>query len=579
MSLLNKISILMLFFVAGCSTTGQLASKPKITSDYTIKMGGELTQLQQGLIIKHVELHFDVFPENKKISGKTIYTIETLKPITKMSLDLDAVFNIQEITFNQKQLPVESYQNPNGELVIELPQEVMGQFNLTVVYEGTPYVAKRPPWEGGFVWSKTEGGEDWVATVVWGGGCDLFWPCIDNPQVEPERADIYITVDKNLVAASNGLLQSVTELNERKTYHWRTLNSINNYAISFNIGPFELITDTFESIYGNSFDLVYYHLPRNDNKAQQLFDEIPVMLNFYERMIGPYPFANEKVGVVDSPHLGMEHQTINAYGNNYKKDGYGFDFILYHEFSHEYFGNQLTNENYDDLWLHEGFGSYMQPLFAQYSSGERAFQSYLHSHRKNLKNQFPLVSDKVLNNDQVYKSEIGPASDVYSKGALVVHTLRELIGDPAFFSVTSEVVYGTSDPKPGKFQPRFSTTKEFIQIVNKITGKDYQWFFDVYLYQAELPILEQKREQAKLILNWKAPNDFTFPMPLEVSINGEVITLDMASPQELAITPKDVVIIDPMSKILRQEKAIDAYQVYKEQAYKEEQLKKENKND
>lgn len=567
MIFLRKLNILVLLMVTGCSTTGQLTSQ-KTTSDYTFKMGGVLATLQQGLIIKHVELHFDVFPENKAITGKTKYTIETLKPITKMSLDLDVVFDIKEITFNQQSLPIENYHNPNGELVIELPKEVKGAFNLEITYEGKPYVAKRPPWEGGFVWSKTESGQDWIATVVWGGGCDLFWPCIDNPLVEPEKVDIYVTVDKDLVAASNGLLQSVTEANERKTYHWRTVNSINNYAISFNIGPFELITDTFESVYGNEFDLVYYHLPRDDDKAQQLFDEIPDMLNFYERVIGPYPFSNEKVGVVESPHLGMEHQTINAYGNNYKKDGYGFDFVLNHEFSHEYFGNQLTNDNYDDLWLHEGFGSYMQPLFAQHSIGERAIQSYLQTHRENLINKFPLVSDKILNNDEVYKSEIGPASDVYSKGALVVHTLRELIGDPAFFSVISEVVYGTSDPKPGMFKPRFSNTNEFIQIVNKTTGMNYQWFFDVYLYQAELPVLLQKREPSKLILSWKTPEDLTFPMPLEVSINGSLKTLVMQSEEVIQVQPKDVVIIDPMSKILRYEKAIDDFQAYKEEQNK-----------
>jgi len=403
------------------------------------------------------------------------------------------------------------------------------------------------------------------ATAVQGGGCDLFWPCIDNPQVEPMAADIYFTVDNNLIAASNGRLQSVTESNGRKTFHWRTETSINNYAISVNIGPYELLEGTYQSSFGNTLDLVYYYVPRKDDKVQQLFDEIPRMLDFFEQMIGPYPFGNEKVGVVDTPHLGMEHQTINGYGNGFKKDGYGFDSILQHEFAHEWFANQLTNNNLDHLWLHEGFGTYMQPLYAQYLNGERPYQSYLQSLREKIVNKFPLVSNKVLNDDQVYNDEKGPGQDLYQKGALVLHTLRQLIGDDAFFSATRVLVYGMSDPKPGQFKPRLSETNEFIQLINKATGKDYQWFFDVYLYQAELPILEQKREQSKLILNWKTPNSLPFPMPLDVSINGEITTLTMNSIEELDVSAKDVVIIDPMSKILKHEKAIDDYQIYKKE--------------
>lgn len=418
------LSIILLLMLTACSTTGYLNTSKNTASHYTLMTGGELPELQQGLKVKHVELHFDVFPKKKKIVGKTKFTFKSRKPITAMSLDLYTAFKINEIKFNQQVLPGGDYQNPNGELIIQLPEEVMGQFNLEVSYEGKPYVAKTPPWDGGFVWSKTDDGKDWVATAVQGGGCDLFWPCIDNPQVEPESADIYFTVDKDLVAASNGLLQSVTESNDRKTYHWQTLNSINTYAISVNIGPYKLLTDTYQSHFGNILDLAYYHVSRNDDKTQQLFAEIPAMLDFFERMIGPYPFSNEKVGIVDTPHLGMEHQTINGYGNGFKKNGYGFDTILQHEFAHEWFGNQLTNNNLDHLWLQEGFGTYMQPLYAQYLNGERSYQAYLQSLREGIANSFPLVSNKVLNDDEVYNDEKGPGQDLYQKGALVLHTLR-----------------------------------------------------------------------------------------------------------------------------------------------------------
>lgn len=119
-----------------------------------------------------------------------------------------------------------------------------------------------------------------------------------------------------------------------------------------------------------------------------------------------------------------------------------------------------------------------------------------------------------------------------------------------------------SDPKPGLFKPRLSDTNDFIQLVNKATGKDYQWFFDVYLFQASLPTLEENRDDSQLILNWKVENDLPFHMPLDVSINGKVKTLSMLSEEVISVQPKDVVIIDPMSKVLRGERAIDGYQLY-----------------
>ncbi len=98
------------------------------------------------------------------------------------------------------------------------------------------------------------------------------------------------------------------------------------------------------------------------------------------------------MGVVETPYLGMEHQTINAYGNAYKIEDRGYDTLLQHEFSHEWFANQLTNRNADDMWLHEGLGTYMQPLYARFLHGERFMQSELQDQREGLVNAFPVVS-------------------------------------------------------------------------------------------------------------------------------------------------------------------------------------------
>ena len=390
-----------------------------------------------------------------------------------------------------------------------------------------------------------------------GEGCDLFWPCIDQPHGEPNQTDLHIQVPKPLVAASNGVLVDVTDNGDTRTYHWQTRSAHNTYGIALNIAPYEKLETTYSSIYGNTYPIVYYHLPGNEQQAKVLFDEIPTMLTFFERMIGPYPFGNEKVGVAQTPHLGMEHQTINAYGNEYKKDEFGFDWLLQHEFAHEYFGNQVTNDNWDHMWIHEGLGSYMQPLFAQYLSGDVAYMTYLNNQRKGLINTHPIVSNKLMEVEQVYERGVGPALDIYYKGSWIMHTLRNLIGDDAFFSAVRELVYGTDQPKPGNFTTIYRNTQDFIEIVNRRTGKDLSWFFDVYLYQPKLPKLVETRTEDSVTFSWNTPQNLPFPMPLEVSVNGEVQVLDITSPNTITVTPFDVVIADPNSKVLRYEARYD----------------------
>jgi aminopeptidase N len=268
----------------------------------------------------------------------------------------------------------------------------------------------------------------------------------------------------------------------------------------------------------------------------------------------------------------MEHQTINGYGSNYEKTPYGFDTLLQHEFAHEYFGNQLSNANYDDLWLHEGFGSYMQPLYSKYLHGEMDYFSRLQSTRAGIRNEQPVVTGRERTEEEVYVSEEGPRGDIYSKGSLVLHTLRHLIGDDAFFEAVRTLVYGRPDPEPGNFEPQFATTRDFIRIVNDVTGDDLGWFFDVYLYRAALPRLESRRAGGKLRLTWITPDDLPFPMPLEVQVDDEMRVLPMSERQgEVPLPSGAHVTLDPHSKILRQSDAIDRYQRWRKEEGDEEE--------
>ena len=524
---------------------------------YSLKSGGQVAPLQQGLTVEHADLTFAFDFDNKILMGTTTLTLKGEGSRSAFSVDLDSVFTVNSVAVNGESLAASQYRNVGGELQITPSSEVTLPLTVTISYEGQPRIPVRAPWDGGVMWEKTPEGANWLATAVQGEGCDLFWPCIDQPHGEPNQTDLHIQVPKPLVAASNGVLVDVTDNGDTRTYHWQTRSAHNTYGIALNIAPYEKLETTYSSIYGNTYPIVYYHLPGNEQQAKVLFDEIPTMLTFFERMIGPYPFGNEKVGVAQTPHLGMEHQTINAYGNEYKKDEFGFDWLLQHEFAHEYFGNQVTNDNWDHMWIHEGLGSYMQPLFAQYLSGDVAYMTYLNNQRKGLINTHPIVSNKLMEVEQVYERGVGPALDIYYKGSWIMHTLRNLIGDDAFFSAVRELVYGTDQPKPGNFTTIYRNTQDFIEIVNRRTGKDLSWFFDVYLYQPKLPKLVETRTEDSVTFSWNTPQNLPFPMPLEVSVNGEVQVLDITSPNTITVTPFDVVIADPNSKVLRYEARYD----------------------
>ena len=547
------------------STATSWAAEPLKTSELSLQTGGPMPAEQQALGFEHADLKFKILPDKKAIEGEATLTFTAKAPLDKLVLDFDRVFTIRKLTIDGKALKPTAWSNPEGRMTITLPHAVAKGRSVTAVitYDGVPLEAKRAPWDGGFVWSKAPTGEPWIATAVQGDGCDIFWPCIDYPTGEPKLVDLHITVPAPLVAPANGVFKGMTEKDGWRTYDWRAKNP-NTYAIALDVGPYEELTATYKSRFGDSFPMSFWYLKGSADKAKGLFAEFAPMLDFYEQMIGPYPFRDEKMGVVETPHLGMEHQTINAYGNKYKKEVYGFDWLLQHEFAHEWFGNQLTNSDNDDMWLHEGYGTYMQPLMSQWLHGDMEYMARLNQMRVDTKNRFPIVSGKPLREDEVYNGERGPGNDIYYKAANVLHTLRALIGDEAFFKITRIAVYGCDDPKPGNFTPRYLGTRDYIKIVNQVTGKDYGWFFDVYLYEAAPPELVETRQGADLVLTWKAPNGKPFPMPVDVKVGDRIVTLPMADGNgRVSVGDTVPVIVDPGSKVLRRQPYLEAYQVWK----------------
>ncbi len=528
--------------------------EPTITAQ-TQRSGGVLTPEQTALQFDSADLAFEVLPETESLNGVATLVFTAKAPLTRLPIDLDRNLPVSAIAIDEVPLAPSSWSNPEGRLTITLPKPVAagGKVTAKITYGGTPHVAVKAPWDDGMVWSKTPDGRTWFATTAEGYGCDLFWPCLDFPTGEPALVTLHITVPKGLKAPSNGVLLGVDTLADgRTTWNWRAKHP-NTYGIALNVGPYEEISGTYKSRFGNSIPMYYWYLPGEKVQAEKLFAEFAPTLDFFESMIGPYPFGDEKLGVVETPHKGMEHQTINAYGNEYAKAPEGFDWLFQHEFSHEWFGNQLTAANWDDYWLHEGYGTYMQPLYGQWREGRARYAAMLQTERTSILNLKPITQQRVTTEEEVYELDKGGAGqDIYYKGSWMLHTLRSLIGDKAFFDVTRLAVYGRSDPKPGNFAPRFGSTKEYEGLVRKVTGKDYRWFFDVYLRQAALPELVETRTGNTLSLAWKVPGNGPFPLPVQVEVDGRIRTVPMTGGKASMSVPAGAhVVIDPDALVLR----------------------------
>jgi aminopeptidase N len=533
------------------------------STPFTLSTGTERTPEQLAMRFDKADLAIKVLPDTKTIDAVATLDFTATAPLDRLVVELDTVFTVSSVSVAGQTLDPDQWTNVDGRMVITLPVPLHPGLTapVRIAYSGAPHVAKNAPWDGGFVWGQTPDHKPWIATAVQGEGCDLFWPCIDHPQGEPARVDLHITIPSDLSAPSNGRFLGKTDNGDgTTTWNWTAAHP-DTYAIALNIGPYVEMTADYHSRFGNVVPLHFWRLASDrQDRAEALFAEFPKMLDFYEAEVGPFPFADEKMGVVETPHLGMEHQTINAYGNAYKLDGKGYDWLLQHELAHEWFGNQMTNASWDDMWLHEGLGSYMQPLYARWLNGDRYMEAELATMRLALHNTFPLVSGKALDSATVYTDATGPGLDLYNKGALVAHSLRLLIGDEAFKRSITRLVYGRPDPRPGNFEPLYATTPDFIRIVEQESHRDLGWFFAAYLYQAALPKLEMTRNGDRVSLGW-TDTAVAFPMPVEVEVDGQLRTLPMRDGRgEFTASPSAHILIDPHNKVLRDLDFIDAYQ-------------------
>ena len=524
--------------------------------------GAALSAEQAAYDVKSYDLDLRVFPEDEMITGALTVKALIVNPIGKFVLDLDTPLTAKKIVLVEgEKLTDLKYVRTDKQILIDFPkvQKKGDTVEVRVYYGGKPRVAPHPPWVGGFMWEQTQEGEPWIATAVQMDGADLWFPCKDQPSDKPDTTSLHFTVPKPLVAASNGKLQSIKENDDgTRTYNWFVSQPISNYAIALNIAPYKLIEDKMQSVAGDTIPISFYILPTDYDKGQELINKTKEYVRFFEEYLGPYPFRADKLGIVQTPHLGMEHQSITAYGNNFNYDENGFDWLMFHELGHEWWANLVTAPDWNDFWIHEGFQSFMDALYAEKKLGRGQFVKSLPFSIRGTKNLKPLAPRESQTTTQMYllpPDYTQSDGDIYGKGALVLNSLRGLLGDDAFFKSLRRMTY--PDPKMEKVtdgkQFRFGTTDDFVRIAEKESGKDLKWFFEVYVRQPKLPKLVTELKGNKLNLRWETPKNMQFPMPVEVEIAGKIVRVEMKNGQGSIAVPQDSkFVVDPNGWLLKE---------------------------
>lgn len=515
---MNRI-LFLCFLIA--ATFSQASAQNTGTFSKADSLRGNLSALRTCYDINYYHLDVKMDIENKAISGSNEFRFTASRNFSRLQFDLFDNLSIDKVEYEGKPIPFEREFNA---VFVTFPKEIKAgsQERFTVYYHGKPTIARNAPWDGGFIFKKDTEGNPWVAVACQGFGASSWWPNKDHQADEVDSMLISISVPDTLQNISNGrLLSSIPQTGGYMQYNWLVKNPINNYSVTFNVGKFAHFSDRFEGKNG-PLTLDFYVLKADEEKAKKQFAaDVKPMLQCFEHWFGPYPFYEDGYKLVQSPHLGMEHQSAVAYGNKFLKGylgrdlsgtglGLTWDYIIIHESGHEWFGNNVTSKDIADMWIHEGFTSYSEGLFVECQAGKEAGAKYLHGLRKNIGNKRPVIGPYHVNQEG--------SGDMYPKGANLLHTIRSIVNnDEKWLSILRGInaTYGL----------KTCTTQEIETYISKESTLNLAPIFEQYLRHTAIPVFTYSIEGNTLSYQWQA-DVVDFNMPIDVQITeGKTLRL------------------------------------------------------
>jgi aminopeptidase N len=527
------------------------------------------------------DLDIQIYPGKKSLAGKVKIRFKGVLPEKKIRFDLYPNLKLDKVELNDSAL---AFERVDRAVYVKLEKAIVpgDTYQFNIAYHGSPAVAKRPPWEGGSVWKTDSLKNPWCGVACETEGASIWFPCKEHISDEPDSVEMRITVPKGLTAVSNGLMTNHESTDSTEIYSWSTHYPINPYNITWYVAKFAMFSDTAKTNYG-TVRLDYYVLSNNLNRAKDHFKQVKNVIRIYSDLFGPYPWIKEDFKLVESPFAGMEHQTAIAYGSNYKNcwicNG---DYIIIHETAHEWWGNAVSVSDFSDIWLQEGFATYAELLFVEKSTGRKSTDYLLNNDFRNVRNR---------------RAVVGPAdvcfwdyhdADVYYKGALILHTIRCIINNDKLFFDILRTFYR---------EHALSThpvTNDFKAVVERMTKKNWDNFFDVYLHKKKPPLLEYyysmyngKPDTLRqylpgipfVVAKWSRVNDeFAMPVVFEDPKTGKRFKIDVtAAPQifylegsqfnpRIIFNPDNVLLDwDPWSSVIEEFEKMNGFKAVRDQ--------------
>ncbi|MDZ4844685.1 MAG: M1 family metallopeptidase [Chitinophagales bacterium] len=506
----HLLSFLVLFGISFFASAQLLPDEEKAPT-LADTLRGMLLESRACYDVGYYELTVKVHPDSQFIEGVNMMTLRATTDFTQLQFDLFENMQIKQVTFDDEVL---DFQRAHNAVFITTPALVKQgtTHHLRIDFSGKPIVAKTPPWDGGFVWEHDKNGNPWIGVACEGIGASLWWPNKDHLSDEPDSMKLHIIVPDSLVAVGNGQLISITDAAAGwKQYNWRVSYPINNYNVTLNIGKYAYFNDSYMNENGN-LALNYYVLEHNLQKAKKHFEQVKPMLKCFEEYLGEFPFWRDGYKLVESPYLGMEHQSAIAYGNGYQKGyagmdfsyiGLDFDYIIIHETGHEWWGNSVSCSDIADLWIHEGFCTYSEALYVECLHGRDTALAYINAKKNHVENQEPVIGTYNINREG--------SGDMYNKGMLLLHTLRSIIqNDKVWFSIIKGIATD--------FKYKTTSTAEIEANISEKAGRDLSYFFNQYLRHAKLPVFEYRLRKKNKLLDYRWVADVSdFKMPVRVT--------------------------------------------------------------
>jgi aminopeptidase N len=513
-SLFRKVVIVILFVLTIAAAlpaqTPQRADAPGSPQAKAAPTRADILRGEYGpyranndLLFYHLDIRVD--PDKKFLSGKNTIRFRMLKDDTRIQLDLHAALKVDKIMFGSTRL---KYERDSGAVFVDFPEALKAGNAYTVdfYYSGNPVETGR---FGGIAFRKDPAGRPWINTACEGEGASIWWPNKDQWRDEVDSMRISVSIPNNLVDVSNGKFAGKTELGDGYTrWDWLVQYPINNYDVSLNIGNYVHFSDRLGDL-----PLDFYALPENLDKAKKQFAQAKGMLEAFQHYFGEYPFKKDGYKLIEAPYSGMEHQSAVTYGNRFangylERDWTGvgislrFDFIIIHESGHEWFGNSVTAADRSDMWIHEGWTTYLECLYVEYMYGHADGLKYTNAYKSKVRNREPIIAERGVN--------ATPPQDQYFKGALFLNTLRSIVDDDKQWWMLLRDFYQ-------HFKYQTVMTEDVVDYFTRKTGKTLKPIFDQYLRHPALPTLELKFDEtaSSVAYRWQA-DEPGFAMPVRV---------------------------------------------------------------